>query len=155
MRLGYGIAVAIRVAMQRVLPILFVMGCAIQPTSTSGQTTTPQGTTFATDTFYTGIVPPYATPEACEASNPMPIECHLELGFCAGGKAGFSNYDLPQQGDYHLEGSLIVANIGGNMIQLDTGTGAATNAFVDTYILDTAERWQTLQFDVITCPDAR
>ncbi len=137
--------------MHRLAPILFVLGCATQPTSSSDQNTTTSGPTFAANTYFTGMVPGYATPEACEATNPMPISCHLELGFCANGKAGFSNYDLPQAGDYHLEGTLVVATVGGSEIQLDTGTGEATNAIVDTYIADTAGRWMTLQFDVIDC----
>lgn len=111
--------------MTRILPILFAVGCAAQtPTSTSppdGSTTT--GGPFAHDTYYTGIVPPYATPEACRAANTSSIMCNLELGFCASGKASAHNFDLYQDGVYHLEGPLIVATLDGGEVTLDTRTG--------------------------------
>ncbi|HEY1552820.1 MAG TPA: hypothetical protein VGG28_33555 [Kofleriaceae bacterium] len=139
--------------MKRAFLIVLAAGCAVQspPPATDTMTTEP---TFTQDTYYTGIVPPYATPEECEASDPNPIECHLELGFCAGGLAGFSNFDLPEQGNYHLEGAIIVASFDDHVIQLDPQTGHATNAQVDTYVLDTIGRWDTLQFDAgVTCAD--
>jgi hypothetical protein len=144
--------------MQRVFPslILFAVGCAVQTAALPPPTdTTTVQPTFTQDTYYTGIVPPYATPEDCEASNPNPIECHLELGFCAGGMAGFSNFDLPEQGEYDLEGAIVIATFStDHVIQLDSQTGHATNADADTYVLDTVGRWETLQFDAgVVCPD--
>jgi hypothetical protein len=144
--------------MLRAYPILFAVGCGVETSAPPDLTTIPQ-LTFMHDTYYTGVVPPYATPEDCEASDPSPIRCHLELGFCAGGVAGFSNFDLPQRGEYHLEGQIVVATVsnpGGPdaVIRLDTRTGQATNAEVDSYLLDTVGRWDTLQFDTgTTCPD--
>lgn len=139
-----------------ILLVLFAAGCAVETTPSSRPSASPDAptATFTQNTYYTGIVPPYATPEACEASEANPIECHLELGFCADGTAGFSNYDLPEQGTYYLAGSIVVASIGsGAPIRLDTQTGQATNSDVDTYILDTVGRWNTLQLDAgITCP---
>jgi hypothetical protein len=143
-----------RTAMQRVLLISFAVGCAAETAPSPPTDTMTTQPTFTADTYYTGIVPPYATPEDCEAQNPNPIECHLELGFCAGGLAGFSNFDLPEQGNYHLEGAIVVASFGSDdVIELDTQTGHATNAEADTYVLDTTGRWSTLQFDAgVTCP---
>jgi hypothetical protein len=142
-----------RPAMQRVLVLVLFVGC-VQATPQVPADAPVAQATFTTDVYYTGIVPPYATPEDCEASSPNPIECHLELGFCADGRAGFSNFDLPEQGVYHLEGTRAIATMNGNAntIILDTQTGVATNAMVDTYVLDTVGRWSTLQFDAgITC----
>jgi hypothetical protein len=145
-----GPAVALRATMSRFAPILFAVGCAAPAASR----TSTQGTTFAQDTYYTGIVAPYATPEDCEAQASNPITCHLELGFCPDGTAGFSHYDLPEQGDYHLEGPIVVATFETGVIELDTRTGSATNADTTTYILDTAGRSNSLQFDTgTTCPD--
>jgi hypothetical protein len=83
-----------------------------------------------------------------------PIMCHLELAFCANGKAGFSNYDEPEQGTYYLEGPAVDASVKSSpnssasvAIELDSESGAATGAGTTTYILDTAERWNTLDFD--------
>ena len=138
------------------LALVFAIGCAVDRGPSPGPTPPPQPAqpTFAQDSFYTGIVPPYATPEDCEAQASNPIMCHLELGFCAGGVAGFSNFDLPERGEYYLDGSIVVAtftppNGGSNeVIQLDTETGSATPiAETDTYIPDTVGRWDTLQFD--------
>jgi hypothetical protein len=150
--------------MKTVLAILLVAGCGV-PRAPSTPDADPKTsvTTFAHDTYYTGVVSPYSTPEACEASDPNPIMCHLELGFCAGGMANFSNYDLPLKGEYHLEGPIVIAtfhsnSVGGedDMIQLDTRTGhASANAMTSTYILDTVGRWSTLQFDVEPCPSAQ
>jgi hypothetical protein len=148
-----------RPAMQRVFPILLSVGCAVQTATPVPNGAVLSGPTLAHDTYYTGIVTPYATPEDCEASAPNPVICHLELGFCADGMAGFSNFDLPERGDYHLEGATIVATVGNDqesdqVIELDTQTGHATNAQADTYILDTVGRWGTLQFDSgIVCSD--
>ncbi len=75
--------------------------------------------------------------------------------------AGFSNFDLPEQGTYYLDGPIVVATFTGNdgpdqVIQLDTRTGSASvDAQTSTYILDTVGRWGTLQFDSgVECPSA-
>jgi hypothetical protein len=141
--------------MYRIALLVMAIGCV-------GEHADPQpAPTFAQDTYYTGVVAPYATPEACASQADNPITCHLELGFCAGGTAAFSNFDLPERGDYVLDGPMVVAHFASEeagapatVIQLDTRTGAATNANTDTYILDDAGRWNTLQFDAGSyCPD--
>jgi hypothetical protein len=152
--------------MRRTLPILFAAaaGCASQapaPGTAEHSSPPPVEPTFKVDTYYTGILQPYTSPEACQAANPSSVVCHLELGFCAGGVAAFSNFDLPEAGSYFLNGTLVIATFPSDSadepaleITLDTTTGAATNAQADTYILDTAGRWGTLQFDTgYNCPD--
>lgn len=134
--------------------LVFVVGCVQASPDVPAPDASAAQAAFTTDTYFTGIVAPYATPEECEAMSSNPIGCHLELGFCADGTAGFSNLDLPEQGVYHLEGTRAIAtmNSNANTIVLDTQTGVASNAIVDMYVLDTVGRWGTLQFDPgITC----
>jgi len=145
-----------RTMVKHLLPLLFAVGCAETPRH---EPTPTSGPTLAQDTFYTGVSPEYATPEDCVAQSPMPIDCHLEIALCAGGVAGFSNFDLPQQGMYYLDGSTAIIAVNNEteneVIQLDTQTGAASaDAQTETYIVDTVDRWQTLQFDPgVICPD--
>jgi hypothetical protein len=148
------------VAMKRVaVAVIAAAGCTTtSPLLDDHRQPGSGAATFAQDTYFTGVVAPYPTPEACvAAANPAEITslygCELELAFCAGGMAGLRQHDIVTEGTYRIDGDIVDATLGGIAVTLDTRTGAATNAMTDTYIPDTAERWMTWDFDVITCPD--
>ena len=140
--------------MMRVLPILFVAACTVEAHTPAPDAETPPAQTFPQDTYFTGLAPMYASPEACLAANPGSpgqYQCTWELGFCASGKVSLREGDVVGVGDYHLEGADAVAAIGDREVELDTMTVQATGTLA-TWIPDTVGRWMTEDFDLSSCP---
>jgi len=138
----------------RVLPILFAAACAVE--TPNGEHATPPAPTFAQDTYYTGLVPPYASPEDCLAANPgspAQWQCTWELGFCEGGQAALREGDVIVIGEYRRDGADVAVNIQDHLsVELDTTTDRATGT-LETWIPDTVGRWMTEDFDLSACPD--
>ena len=107
---------------------------------------------LATDTHFVGLFPPYTTPEDCLAHEQQPFSCLYSLSLCKNGHAGERRGDLLYDGGYHMVGS--VAHI---VYKNDPPREFDLEAlvFVDSpnqpWIVDTQDRWNTLQFDNVSC----
>jgi hypothetical protein len=140
--------------MKHALPILLVAACVTETPPPDGATTAPR--TFAQDTYYSGIIGPYATPEACLAAapgDPATSGCTWELGFCASGQVSLREGDVAYTGGYQLDGTVANAALQDHQpVQFDVTTDQATGTLA-TWIPDTIGRWMTEDFDVGACPD--
>ena len=78
--------------------------------------------------------------------------CTYEIALCASGQGGVRTNDIVLGGHYVVTGSDAVVTLDNDSrFHLDTDTGIATDAPLASWIPDTANRFQQLEWDVVTC----
>ncbi|MBA3461183.1 MAG: hypothetical protein H0T46_14560 [Deltaproteobacteria bacterium] len=136
--------------MIRLAPILFAAACV--------STSSSEPPVLPSDAYFTGVPSQFSSTEECLANSRHPYgwDCSFELAFCHTGAAGYRQGDVITVGTYQLDDGLAVGKLGASPFQFDLETSTAlTDSFGGglTWVPDTAGRWTTFQFDVISCDD--
>jgi hypothetical protein len=130
--------------------LAFLVACAAEtPATIPGP---PQH--VGPDLHFSGIVPPYASPDDCVAAHSDNIhECTYEIALCLSGDAGIRTNDIVQRGTYVVDNNTAVVTLeDGTTFQLDLATGQAVDAPLASWVADDASRFDTLEWDVLDCP---
>lgn len=94
----------------------------------------------------------YPSPEACIASSDQIFSCLYSLSLCANGRTGLRTGDLITDGAYDMDGSIARATYkDGSTLDFDVDAVADLNSPNSHWVIDTERRWETLQFDTISC----
>jgi hypothetical protein len=108
--------------------------------------------TLPADGHYVIVPNGYASPEECLANAQQPFACQYSLSLCANGRAGERIGDLVDQGTYNLHGSVAHVDFdSGETMQFDVQAVVDLDSPNVQWIIDTEQRWNTLQFDNIDC----
>ena len=108
----------------------------------------------------TSVGPLQGRGERDRARRRRPHESGNALALCSNGRVGYRIADIVTDGWYEMDGPLASGELqqrtGSGQVenqafQLDVETGEATGLALGAWIPDTAERWQTLEFDTIDC----
>lgn len=110
-------------------------------------------TALSSDAHFVVVVPPYTSPEDCLANEKQQIFiCTSSISFCKNGRAGQRLGDLDDEGTYTMVGSVAHASfVDGQSLAFDVDAVVDLDAPGEHWIVDTQERWNTLQFDNIDC----
>jgi hypothetical protein len=109
-------------------------------------------TPLSQDAHYVALVSPYASPEECLAKASQPMECAISLSLCKNGRAGERFGDTVSEGVYDMGNSVATVNFtDGRTLIFDVAAVADVEDTSTHWIVDTQDRWNTLQFDNIDC----
>ena len=109
------------------------------------------GQTLPSDSHYVVVPNGYASPEECIASAPQPFSCVLSLSLCRNGRAGARVGDIVEDGTYTMDGSIAHIVFDRKTMDFDVAAVVELGSPNTTWIVDTEHRWETLQFDNISC----
>jgi hypothetical protein len=128
------------------LVLLLAPACAADSGPSAGEH-------LPSDAYFTGILSPYQTLDACLARYADLRTCAFELALCGNGRAGERMASYVREGGYHLEGHHAVGVLADMAFDIDVETGyaEADNLGAETWIPDVAQLWRTPDLDVIHC----
>jgi hypothetical protein len=119
--------------------------------SGSSNTTPDPSTALPSDAHFVILISPYASPEECLA-NEQPFTCQYSLSLCKSGRAGERRGDLVSEGAYDMVDSVAhVSFTDRTSREFDVEAVVDLGAPNVHWIVDTERRWDTLQFDNISC----
>jgi hypothetical protein len=112
----------------------------------------PAGSALPSDAHYVMIPAGYASPEECLANAEQPFSCRYSISLCRDGRAGQLVGDIVLEGKYVMDGPLAHAKYeSGETLDFDVQAVAEVGVPSAHWIVDTENRWDTLQFDNINC----
>ena len=120
--------------------------------SGASKTTPDPATALPADAHFVQIIAPYTSPEECLAKAEQPFSCRFSLSLCKNGRAGELFGDILKEGAYDVVDTVAhISFTGGESLEFDVAAVAEIGSPNVHWIVDTANRWQTLQFDNIDC----
>ena len=135
----------------------FVIAVLLAGCLDSGGGTGEPATALDYDAHFVALIGTHPTPEDCLATEEMPFVCRFSISLCKNGRAGYLRGDIVSSGTYNLEGNIahITFTSDGSPIDekmdFDVVAPAEIGAPQAKWIVDTEGRWNTLQFDNISC----
>jgi hypothetical protein len=105
------------------------------------------------DAYFLAVSAPYASPDDCIANSPEPRGCRFAITLCADGRAAQRIADIISTGTYEVIDSVAHASFAdGTSLEFDVATRSlAGDSPNTTWIVDTSNLRETLQFDTIDC----
>jgi hypothetical protein len=114
--------------------------------------TTKVGRSLPTDVHYVVLPAGYSSPEECIETAEQPFSCIYSMSLCKGGKAGLRSGDILEEGRYELvESTAGITFDDGRTMDFDVDTVTEPDSPGLNWVVDTQDRWETLQFDNISC----
>jgi hypothetical protein len=102
------------------------------------------------DAHYVAVFAPFTSPEDCLANSPDPRGCRFAITLCANGRAAKRTADIVDDGHYYMEGPIAHAVLASDRFDFDVETVIEIGS-TQRWIVDDQRRWETLQFDTISC----
>lgn len=115
-----------------------------------------EGEPLAEDTYFTGVPMQYSSTADCQAhsTHPFKWDCSYEIALCHTGKAGMRMGDVVVAGSYGVEDGVARGRLDVMPFALELATATEPEEPIQSGIrweLDTAGRWMTFEFDVVSC----
>lgn len=125
---------------------------SILPLAACMESGSSKNTPLTEDAHFVALTGTYATPEACLAKEANPFVCEVSLSLCKSGRIGLRRGDIVTDGTYTMidDGIAHAALHDSSTFEFDVQLVMEVGSN-QRWIVDTAERWKTLQFDNIDC----